>query len=84
MGIQGLTTHLQPYSHPINLGCTNRQCPSNVGGLSTVIDGPSLVHHIYYALVDNSRGFAGQPTYPEITEGVIIFLDLLQQAGVQV
>lgn len=78
MGIPYLTKHLLPYAEPVllgdGLGCSNgTTCVRSV-----VIDGPSLVYHVYYqllALLEPSDDVLDiQPTCDEVSRGVMYCL----------
>lgn len=77
MGIPRLITYLEPYATPAELG-----------GCKVIIDGPGLAYHIYYRLLSaKSRAdnaILGAPSYAELGESTILFLDELQTRNVTV
>jgi hypothetical protein len=81
MGIPSFTSRLTPYLQPFELGCANGACSSRRGGLNVVIDGPSLAFHVFHRLVNHNVGIDGQPSYEELTMGVVVFLDELLAGG---
>ena len=90
MGIRRLTQDLQQFSEAAVLdgtanGITLKDGETRVSRL--VIDGPSLVYHVYYGLlsqmsaVELSAGLA--PTYQSVVEGVKSLVRELKGRGVQ-
>lgn len=90
MGIPRLISHLQPYSVPALLGCKTPQCsehhpdhPSDNGKI--VIDGPGFAFHVFYALLacksPSLNPFDATPSYAEIGQGAIAFLEELRLYG---
>lgn len=75
MGIPHLITLLQPYSE-LRL----------LEGQDVVIDGPAWAYHIYYICLgrrSSSRGpFQALPSYAEIGDAAIEWLDGLRQSNV--
>ncbi|KAL8949328.1 MAG: hypothetical protein Q9222_004553 [Ikaeria aurantiellina] len=94
MGIPHLSTYLQPYSTTVVLGRndnhhTDSTAPDNpISRLDVVIDGPGLAYYIYHRLL-SSKTHANypldtRPSYDELGQGVLAFLDRLQAQGLQV
>lgn len=86
MGIPYLTKHLLPYADTVVLGTDDApDGPPRIR--SVVIDGPSLVYHVYYRLLawtDPSVDVLDiQPTCDEVSRGVVAFLLQLGQRGVE-
>lgn len=86
MGIPYLTKHLLPYADTVVLGGDDE--PDGLPRIqSIVIDGPSLVYHVYYRLLawtDSSIDVLDiQPTCDEVSRGVVAFLLQLGQRGVE-
>ena len=86
MGIPSLTKHLLPYADTIVLsGEQDQNEPPGVR--SVVIDGPSLVYHVYYRLLawtDSSLDVLDiQPTCDEVSRGVVSCLLELNRRGVE-
>lgn len=83
MGIPKLLQDLRPYAEDVNIG----RCPdgSTLPTLEkVVIDGPSMVHFVYSRILrrrdPSSIGVDVQPSYKEISVGVVKFLrDLLSR-----
>ena len=101
MGIPKLIQTLQPFAERVVIGNSNpgNQCsshdefPLSFRMMSVVIDGPSLIYHVYHQLLSlkashchlgaESRPapknlFASQPSYTEINQAVLAFVDHLQ------
>lgn len=88
MGIPRLTQHLQPFSDTVLLGRRlNSQQEEQNHVESIVIDGPSLVYHVYWRLLswsDPKLNFPNsQPTCNEVSCGVMICLLQLSILGVR-
>lgn len=87
MGIPYLTKHLLPYAESVLLGdgpsCSDG--PTRVS--SVVIDGPSLVYHVYYRLLawlePDDDMLDIQPTCDEVSRGVMHFLLHLRERNVE-
>lgn len=75
MGIPHLTTFLRPYAESTALNDGN-----------AVIDGPGLAYHIYHtcitAKVSTRNPLEAAPSYKEIGEATIEWLDRLRTSGV--
>ncbi|KAJ6153771.1 hypothetical protein N7470_006730 [Penicillium chermesinum] len=80
MGIPFLTKHILPHADRVSFG---RESKSS--GLpcmpSVVIDGPSLVYHVYYRLL---AWLDAPPTCKEVSKGVILCLQQLKDHEVQI
>lgn len=88
MGIPRLTRHLRPFSDAVLLEGRLQKRQDGVGHVqSVVIDGPSLVYHVFWRLLswsDSRIGFPdAQPTCNEVSCGVMIYLLLLTTTGVK-
>lgn len=86
MGIPYLTRYLLPYAETVSLGTHgDRDEPPQVHAV--VIDGPSLVYHVYHRLfawTDSSCDVLDvQPTCDEVSCGVASFLFQLTGLGVE-
>lgn len=85
MGIPHLTRHLLPYAESVLLSgrATDLELPRVQ---AVVIDGPSLVYHVYRRLLGwmdpSSDVLDYQPTCDEVSRGVISFLLQLTRMGV--
>jgi len=85
MGIPHLTRHLLPFSEPVHLG------DNSISGIkcikSVVIDGPSLVYHVYFRLLSwtdtHLNALDAQPTCEEVSIGVMIYLLQLRNLNIQ-
>lgn len=84
MGIPHLTRHTLPFSESVFLA------GDRDGALyvqSVVIDGPSLVYHVYSRLlswmVQSVSPFDAQPTCNEVSVGVMLYLLQLTILGVK-
>ncbi|KAB8213654.1 XPG domain containing-domain-containing protein [Aspergillus novoparasiticus] len=89
MGIPRLTRHLHPFSEAVLLEGRLQKRQDGVGHVqSVVIDGPSLVYHVFWRLLswsDPRTGFPdAQPTCNEVSCGVMIYLLLLTTTGVKI
>ncbi|KAJ5151784.1 hypothetical protein N7492_010079 [Penicillium capsulatum] len=86
MGITYLTKHLLPYADTVKLGHGKADGLPRIR--SIVIDGPSLVYHVYYRLLawtDTSIDVLDiQPTCDEVSRGFVSFLLGLGQRGVEI
>jgi len=89
MGILRLSQDLQPYAVSAHLG-TLTQPATNIDTIdSLVIDGPSLVYHIFNRLLAYRASRSpvldgGLPKYSEINQGFQYFLGDLEGCGVQI
>jgi hypothetical protein len=85
MGISYLTKHLLPYAETVSLRRKSDQDPPCVQ--SVVIDGPSLVYHVYYRLLAWTTPAYDvldiQPTCDEVSRGVVSCLLQLIDLGVE-
>lgn len=86
MGISRLTKHLLPYAETISLARQNGQDePPRVHAV--VIDGPSLVYHVYNHLLASTNPSCDlldvQPTCDEVSRGVVSYLLQLADLGVE-
>ena len=77
MGIPRLITYLEPYATPAELS----DC-------RVIIDGPGLAYHIYHRLLASNpradNAIHGAPSYEELGDGAVYFLDELQSRNVVV
>ena len=88
MGIPHLKRHLEPYASAVWFG-DRESAPDGVKQItSLVIDGPSLVYHVYHCLVskmeERFNAVDVQPSNDEVSIGVMRFLLLLGDLGVEV
>lgn len=88
MGIAHLKQHLQPYASGVWLG-TRQAAPAGVKQIaSVVIDGPSLVYHVYHSLFskmeERFNAVDIQPSNDEVSIGTMRFLLLLRDLNVAV
>lgn len=88
MGIPSLTKHLSQYTETVVLS-GNSATPGGPPHIrSVVIDGPSLVYHVYYRLLASADiaydALDIQPTCDEVSHGVVSFLLQLKDRGVQI
>lgn len=86
MGIPRLTSDLARHGEPVRLGqSTTRSDIPTVRYV--VIDGPSLVYHVYYRLFSltssKSNPLQAQPSSLEVQHGVRTLLTKLQDHGVE-
>ena len=74
MGIPHLITYLQPYSESKSLK-----------GENLVVDGPGLAYHIHHLCLRLRPGarnpFDAAPSYKELGEATIVWLNELQARG---
>ncbi|KAJ5651539.1 uncharacterized protein N7484_005262 [Penicillium longicatenatum] len=88
MGIPSLTKHLSQYTETVVLSGN----PVTPGGpphvRSVVIDGPSLVYHVYYRLLAwadvGYDALDTQPSCDDVSRGVVSFLLQLKDRGVEI
>lgn len=88
MGIPRLSRDLEPYAETIVLGKQSREGHSASEVTRIVIDGPSLVYHIYNALIHSNDDFAREllgelPSYININACLRQFLLDVQGCGVK-
>lgn len=88
MGIPHLTRHLMPFSESIALGRNSGYQHDGLAYVdSIVIDGPSLVHHVFSRLLcfsnPNLEYADCQPTCNDVSSGVAIYLLQLMLLGVK-
>jgi hypothetical protein len=89
MGVAHLTRHLGPFSEPVHLGNDGKSPKDDSKSVtSVVIDGPSLVYHIFstlmYWMEAHPNPLDGQPTCEEVSIAVMIYLMQLRVANVHV
>lgn len=87
MGVNRLTKHLLPFSEPVLL--KGEQSHSAKGAIcigSVVIDGPSLVYHVFSRLLSWTDPTLGvldaQPSCHEVSFGVMVLLLQLECSGI--
>ncbi|KAJ5645805.1 hypothetical protein N7490_002177 [Penicillium lividum] len=88
MGIPSLTKHLSQYTETVVL-CGSPGTSSGPPRIeSVVIDGPSLVYHVYYRLLAwadvTYDALEIQPSCDEVSRGVVSFLLRLKEQGVDI
>lgn len=85
MGVPRLTRHLLPLAQSILVGSPTGRSAEHVD--SIVIDGPSLVYHVYYRLLSwmpwVPDSLDVQPTCTEVSLGVVVFLLQIASLGVK-
>ena len=86
MGIPRLGARLKPYSDRTRLGGPTLDSPGAAG--VAIIDGPSLVHYIYYELLHASPSSARSPPGPQLdyadcVRAVLQWLRLVQSLGLK-
>ena len=89
MGIPRLTQDLAPYTETAILGRANHESEDAIVIDSIVVDGPSLVYHVYNALIrhrilEAGTGAARIPTYHEIGTAAEFLLAELTSHGVNI
>lgn len=88
MGILHLKRHLQPHASTVWFG-TGYNAPDGAKQItSVVIDGPSLVYHVYYRLLSRMEEWFNsvdiQPSSDEVSIGTMRFLLGLRDMNVAV
>lgn len=88
MGIPHLMRHLLPYSENIVLERKQEQASREGTEIrSVVIDGPSLVYHVFERLLSSSNPrfsiLDAQPTCNEVSTGVMFYLLQLLLLGIK-
>lgn len=91
MGIPRLSQDLLPYTERLVFGSTSGQSSEAVDSIVTslIIDGPSLVYHIYnkllaYMTISTPTLTAQLPSYAEINQALAQFLSEVEDHGVEV
>ncbi|KAJ5377896.1 uncharacterized protein N7496_005305 [Penicillium cataractarum] len=89
MGIPYLTKHLLPYADSVLLGGGADDQPNEAPRVrSVVIDGPSLVYHVYYRLLAWMSPVHDvldiQPTCNEVSRAVVTCLLELTRRGIEI
>ncbi|KAE8144347.1 XPG domain containing-domain-containing protein [Aspergillus avenaceus] len=89
MGIPRLRRHVNAFSEPVLLASEPHNKQTVIPHVqSVVIDGPSLVYHVFWRLMswsDENLGFPGaQPTCDEVSCGVMTYLLLFTILGVKI
>ncbi|RAH73592.1 uncharacterized protein BO66DRAFT_461478 [Aspergillus aculeatinus CBS 121060] len=88
MGISRLKQHLEPYLDTVSLQDRVHPSPGVATAQAVVIDGPSLVYHVYHRLLSWSNPDLCypdiQPTCDEVSHGVMISLLHLASLGVTI
>ena len=87
MGIPRLSGYLDRFGVPVLLGCQNLQCSFHDclprGRVGVVIDGPSLVHHVYNDLLKGSGPrvdcFDVVLQYAKVGDALVEFLQHLEK-----
>lgn len=78
MGIPRLTSDLQPYLGSVEFS-------PDAGPSTVIIDGPSLVYHVYNQLAahnvaqDRAHAWSQVPSYEDLNSGVVCFLADLER-----
>ncbi|KAL9022979.1 MAG: hypothetical protein Q9196_007444, partial [Gyalolechia fulgens] len=91
MGIRRLAGHLQPYSVSSILGSNpdtisvNDDAEARIPSSNVIVDGPGLAYHIYYKILaakpSSVNAFNAQPSYADIGEALLAYLDLFEKNG---
>ncbi|PYI15671.1 hypothetical protein BO99DRAFT_341967 [Aspergillus violaceofuscus CBS 115571] len=88
MGILRLKQHLEPFLEAVCLHDRVHPTPGVTTAQHVVIDGPSLVYHVYHRLLSWSHPDLCypdiQPTCDEVSHGVMLFLLHLTSLGVMI
>ncbi|KAJ5261473.1 hypothetical protein N7478_012068 [Penicillium angulare] len=88
MGIQSLTKHVLPYAETVVLDGSPSKTDLPPCVRSVVIDGPSLVYHVYYKLLAWSDLICDkidpQPTCDQVSRGVASCLLQLKGRGIKI
>ncbi|KAL8826880.1 MAG: hypothetical protein Q9191_003531 [Dirinaria sp. TL-2023a] len=93
MGIPRLISHLQPYAVPAVLGCKASHCSEHNSSypddrIKVTIDGPGFAYHVFYTLLAHKSpslsAFDAAPSYAEIGQRAITFLEELQLYGLTI
>jgi hypothetical protein len=88
MGIERLTQDILPYGETVLIGNSSKR-PDTTNITDLVIDGPSLVYHVYNKLLllrtfEAGVGAVQYPNYREITDGVLYLLSELESHGAKI
>ena len=92
MGIPHFAQLLQPYAIPTVLGCKTPGCERHRPRQETsehqvIIDGPGLAYHVYYKVLAYKprtlNAVDAIPTYSQIGNAAITFLDELRSYGLR-
>lgn len=91
MGVPGLSKALKPYSVSTTVGCKTAGCiqhqPQHGGQIYMVIDGPSFAYCIYQRVIAAKAewltAIEAIPSYDEVGNGAIAFLEVLENYGVE-
>jgi hypothetical protein len=85
MGIPRLLGHLQTFAVPKILGCKTSGCNEHQTHQNIIIDGPSLAFYIYYRILahrsSSTNPVDAVPSYDELGQATLIFLDELRRHG---
>ena len=82
MGIPRLTRDLLPYLESVTVG--QNKADSNIHIKNLVLDGPSVVYHVYGRLAYHKSTTSSTldfPSYAELNNGVVAFLSDLEATG---
>lgn len=85
MGIPRLISHLEPYAVSTVLGCKTAKCNEHQRLERAIIDGPSLVYHVYHRILahksPSKNHIDAVPSYEELGKAILVFLDELENHG---
>ncbi|KAI9370000.1 XPG domain containing-domain-containing protein [Aspergillus egyptiacus] len=90
MGIPRLRQHLRPYTQTVLLQASRNRDQGDITCIqSVVIDGPSLVYHVYSRLLSwfsnhSSSVIDALPSCDEVSRGVMLYLLHLKISGVEI
>jgi hypothetical protein len=76
MGIQGLSRRLEPYS--------SRHSPQQLQGYSAIIDGPGLAYEAHKLALSAAANQSRVPSYTDINNEAIRWLNSLEDQGINV
>ena len=85
MGIPRMFGHIQSLAIPRTLGCQTNDCDEHPTRQNISIDGPSLAFYINYRILayrsPSTSPVDAVPSYSELGNATIIFLDELRRQG---
>ena len=84
MGVRRLFSDLQPLAESVRLGSATSPSSDIANITSLVVDGPSLIYHVYSKLLNYKLSGCHQmlPTYAEVNESTKCYLETLKDHGV--
>ena len=90
MGVRRLFSDLQPFAETVYLGSGTDPVTDTASITNLVIDGPSLIYHVYSKLVNyrlsgcQTMSLQMLPSYAEVNESTKRYLETLKNHGVMV